>query len=187
MLLGPSLIWEEPRAEATRHSFQGPSIDSACREIEFPSPANFRQEGRRLARFRTTTYKLSFDEYLVWWEGEAFDVPIKFGSDKTYNERAPVFISTGNKPRIAPNEAKALEVDAAQQNAMMDKRLRYFHFAESLSLEDIVEVAPCASCFAAWVAELPGGATAAHSPAPAQSSGHAAARGAPAPKSPGRQ
>ena len=133
----------------------------------FPLQQIFGKKVVVLQDFRTTTYKLSFDEYLVWWEGEAFDVPIKFGSDKTYNERAPVFISTGNKPRIAPNEAKALEVDAGQQNAMMDKRLRYFHFAESLSLEDIVEVAPCASCFAAWVAELPGGATAAHSPAPA--------------------
>ena len=36
---------------------------------------------------------------------------------------------------------------------MMDKRLRYFHFAESLPVDEIVEVEPCAQCFSRWVCE----------------------------------
>ena len=133
--------------------FKDQALKRPVGKSNFPLQQIFGKKVVVLQDFRTSTYNLSFDEYLVWWEGESFDVPIKFGNDLTYSERAPVFISTGDKPRIAPSEAKALEIDGAQQNTMMDKRLRYFHFAESLPVDEIVEVEPCAQCFSRWVCE----------------------------------
>ena len=103
---------------------------------------------------RVSTFKLDFDSLLVWFEGEKFPVPLPRNShskDKWYNERAPIFISSGSKFRIPEAEARRLQVDAEEQNRMMDARFQFFHFARSLSKHEKVECAPCARCFAEWL------------------------------------
>ena len=103
---------------------------------------------------RVSTFKIGFDSLLVWWEGESFPVPLpqnKYDGDKEYTERAPVFVTAGAKFRIPKTEAEALQVNAAEQDDMMDARFQYFFFPHTLKKEEKVEVAPCAHCFAKWV------------------------------------
>ena len=78
---------------------------------------------------RVSTFKIGFDSLLVWWEGESFPVPLtqnKYDGDKEHTERAPVFVTAGAKFRIPKTEAEALQVNAAEQDDMMDARFQYF-------------------------------------------------------------
>jgi hypothetical protein len=105
-----------------------------------------------LQDLRVNTFKMPFADLLVWFEGEAFRVPLPqnhYRGDKLYNERAPVFASGGSKLRISPHEVFELGVDAAKQNDMMDARWTYFHHPASLQV--CADCAPCARCFAMWL------------------------------------
>ena len=100
---------------------------------------------------RVSTFKLAWDDLLVWFEGEKFTVPIKFCKDKLYAERAPVFISTASKFCMGKQEAERLKVDPFEQGAMMDARFRFFHFPRTLTADEKVETRPCKRCFALWL------------------------------------
>ena len=79
---------------------------------------------------RTSTFKLAWDDLLVWFEGEKFTVPLprnRHSKDRLYIEQAPVFISTGSKFCISDQEAASLKIDPPEQNRMMDARFRFFH------------------------------------------------------------
>ena len=105
---------------------------------------------------RVSSFKLDFDALLVWFEGEKFPVPLPRNThtkDKWYDEKAPVFISSGSKFRIPDAEARRLQVDAGEQNRMTDARFQSFHFPRSLTKHEKVECHPCPRCFARWVCE----------------------------------
>ena len=114
---------------------------------------------------RTSTFKLAWDDLLVWFEGEKFNVPLprnRHSQGMLYSERAPVFISTGSKFCISEQEAACLKVDAQEQNKMMDARFRFFHFPRSLTAAEKRKTPACKRCFAAWLlSEDPGSAAAA--------------------------
>ena len=103
---------------------------------------------------RMNTYKLSFDSLLVWWEGEAFRVPLAQNhhkGDRLYKDRAPLFASSGGKLRIPLEEAVRMQVNPERQNDMMDARWRYFHHSVSMPPDPQKNVAPCARCFSRWL------------------------------------
>lgn len=103
---------------------------------------------------RARSFGLGFDALLVWWEGKSFRVPLPQNAhcgDRSYDERAPIFATSGDKLRIPNSEALADGVDPQQQNAMMDHRFRYFHFPLGLDARQVREVAPCGHCFAKWL------------------------------------
>lgn len=103
---------------------------------------------------RTSTFKLSWDDLLVWFEGEKFVVPFPrntHSKDMEYHGRAPIFVSTGNKFAISDAEAHTLKVNAMEQNAMMEARFRFFHFPRSLAEHEKKETPTCGRCFAHWI------------------------------------
>ena len=107
---------------------------------------------------RVTTFKLSWDDMLVWFEGERFTVPFPrnmHGKDEEYSERAPIFISTGAKFSMPDIEAQRLRVNVADQNEMMGARFRFFHFPRSLAEHEKKVTPTCAACFARWLQEAP--------------------------------
>ena len=89
---------------------------------------------------------------MIWLEGEAFQVPRPqntFKGNQLYNERAPVFISAGDKLRISPQEAFLMQVDPTQQNEMMDARFTFFKFPTAIPNGTVCQ--PCGKCFADWL------------------------------------
>ena len=105
---------------------------------------------------RVSSFKLDFDALLVWFEGEKFAVPLPrnaFMKDKLYVDKAPVFISSVSKFRIPEEEARRLQVDAEEQNRMMDARFQSFHFPRSLTKREKVECPACPRCFGEWLCQ----------------------------------
>ena len=120
----------------------------------FPMQTIFGKKVCVLQDCRVNTFRLGFDSLLVWWEGENFPVPVpqnKNDGEPMYKEKAPVFITAGSKFRICPEEARKLELNAREQNEMMDARFNYFHFPCSLSKKKKVKVKTCKKCFALWL------------------------------------
>jgi hypothetical protein len=107
---------------------------------------------------RVSTFKLSWDDLLVWFEGEKFPVPLPrnhYDKDMMYTERAPIFVSTGSRFRIPGAEAERLQVNAEEQNRMMDSRFRAFFFPRSLAEHEKLTTPACKHCFAKWVCDGP--------------------------------
>ena len=108
-----------------------------------------------LQDIRTETYKLAWDSLLVWWEGESFRVPLpqngQHMGDKLYEERAPVFATSGSKLRISAAEAHRSRLNEQEQNEMMDARFKFFCFPVSVPENKVIKVEPCPACFAKWV------------------------------------
>ena len=107
---------------------------------------------------RASTFKLAWDDMLVWFEGEQFPVPMprnRHDKDKVYMERAPVFVSTGSKFRIPAVEAERLQVNADEQSRMMDSRFRMFLFPRSLTEQEKIVTPACKRCFATWLTSGP--------------------------------
>jgi len=107
---------------------------------------------------RVNTFKLSWDDLLVWFEGETFTVPFPrntHSKDLAYSERAPVFVSTGNKFCISDVEAQQLRVNPMEQNDMMAARFRFFLFPRSLGQHEKKVTPTCARCFARWLCSEP--------------------------------
>ena len=107
-----------------------------------------------LQDFRATTYEMGFDDLLVWFEGESFQVPLPQNThkgNKLYTERAPLFISAGSKLRISPKEALALQVAPEEQNDMMDARFKFFRHPAPVPPRHLRSVRPCPKCFATWL------------------------------------
>jgi hypothetical protein len=107
-----------------------------------------------LQDIRTSTFKLAWDDLLIWFEGDRFTVPLprnRHGGDRDYAERAPIFISTGSKFTISKKEADQLGVNRQEQNAMMDARFRFFHFPRSLTAAEKIVTPACKRCFAVWL------------------------------------
>ena len=107
-----------------------------------------------LQDFRATTYDMGFDDLLVWFEGESFQVPLPQNSNKgnrLYDEKAPLFLSAGSKLRISEREAQLLQVDAEEQNDMMNGRFRLFRHPVAVPPSQRRSVKPCAKCFSCWM------------------------------------
>ena len=132
------------------------------REFAFTRPVGVRSSfplqdifGKKvvvLQDLRTSTYQMTFDALLVWFEGESFRVPMPQNhhqGDKLYDEQAPIFASAGAKLRISKREAYELGVDEDEQNEMMDARWKCFH--HSVSLDRREECSACSRCFANWL------------------------------------
>ena len=103
---------------------------------------------------RATTFKLAWDDLLVWFEGEKFGVPLprnRHEKDKLYSERAPIFISSAAKFSIPEADAKRLTLDSCEQNLMMDARFCHFFFPRTLSAGEKVATPACRCCFAKWL------------------------------------
>ena len=103
---------------------------------------------------RTSTFKLDWDDLLVWFEGDQFTVPLprnRYAEDRDYAEQAPIFISTGSKFTIYIQEAEKLGVDRQEQSAMMNARFHFFHFPRSLMAAEKVDTPACKRCFAVWL------------------------------------
>jgi len=118
----------------------------------YPLQGLFDKKVALLQDFRRSTYKMGFDDLLVWFEGETFEVPLPQSShqgNRIYNEAAPIFISAGSKLTIAHQEAMALQVDPYQQNEMMDGRFTFFR--HPVAVRNPVPVKPCPRCFALWL------------------------------------
>ena len=97
----------------------------------FPLEELFGAKAGVLQDVRATTFKLAWDDLLVWLEGEKFIVPLprnRHEKDRLYCERAPIFISTATKFCMPESEAKRLQVDSYEQNRMMDARFCPFFF-----------------------------------------------------------
>eukprot|EP00973_Karenia_brevis_P036865 5079268-Karenia_brevis.AAC.1 len=120
----------------------------------YPLQSIFGKKVCVLQDVRINTFKLSWDSLLVWFEGESFPVPLprnRFDEDKMYDERAPVFVSSGAKFVISQAEAQELCVNPYEQNDMMDARFRFFHFPCTLTKAQKKEVKACHRCFAEWI------------------------------------
>ena len=120
----------------------------------FPLQALFDKKVCVLQDFRASTYQMGFDDLLVWFEGESFEVPLPQNSHKgnrVYSEKAPLFISAGSKLRISQKEAVELQVNPEEQDAMMDARFTSFRHPVPVPQSRLRKVKPCPKCFARWV------------------------------------
>ena len=109
-----------------------------------------------LEDLRAATFGLSWDAYLVWWEGLALPVPMpqnQHKGPKEYTDKAATFATGGDKLRIPLREALDLNVDPAVQNSMMDKRWVYFVFSKSFDGAARKSVRACPACFAMWLTQ----------------------------------
>jgi hypothetical protein len=112
-----------------------------------------------LEDLRIGTFGLSFDAYLVWWEGLPLPVPMpqnQCKGPKDYTDAAPIFATGGEKLRIPLREALELGLDPVRQNDMMDATWRYFQFSHAYTKETRVLVKPCGQCFARWLCQSVG-------------------------------
>ena len=118
----------------------------------YPLQEIFGKKAAVLQDLRTTTYNLPWDALLVWFEAEDFMVPLPqnhFMGNKLYDEKAPIFASSGSKLRISRKEAESLQVDPDKQNDMMDTRWVYFRHTVSMDAGDAIP--PCPRCFSEWL------------------------------------
>lgn len=96
---------------------------------------------------------MGWDDLLIWFGGERFEVPMPQNThrgNKTYDEKTPIFISAGSKMRMDPREAWTLQVNATEQNQMMDTRFNFFCHPIPAPGTYRRRVAPC-RCFATWL------------------------------------
>jgi len=155
-----------PRSSAKSHTLSPPA--SILGEHCFVRPVNNRGgQGNNyplqglldkklcvLQDLRISTFNLSFDAMLVWWEGTPFDLVLPrnhYKSNVRYRDRVGVFASSGSKLRIPHREAVELQVDPLAQNDMMDERWRYFYHARGYHRSEQVDCLPCGRCYAHWV------------------------------------
>ena len=122
------------------------------RTDNFPLQEIFGKKVVVLQDLRTTTFNLPWDALLVWFEAEDFMVPLPqnhFMGNKLYEEKAPIFASSGAKLRMSRKEAEVLHIDPDRQNDMMDTRWVYFRHSVSMDACDAIPT--CTRCFSEWL------------------------------------
>lgn len=122
----------------------------------FPLQGIFDKKVCVLQDFRASTYDMGWDDLLVWFEGETFEVPMPQNAhkgNKVYSEKAPIFMSAGAKLKISDREASSLQVDPDEQNDMMNARFKFFRHPVPVPIAHRRNVQPCARCFAGWLAQ----------------------------------
>ena len=157
-LYGPNTSGKSHVLKPLAEIFKGSVFLRPVGRGNFPLQQIFGKKVAVLQDVRVSTFKLSFDSLLIWFEGETFPVPMprnSFKEDKEYSGKAPMFLSSGAKFAIPDKEAKELQLDPYDQNEMMDARFTFFHFPCTLPKAGRRDVSPCPKCFAKWVCSMP--------------------------------
>ena len=102
-----------------------------------------------LEDLRAGTFGLSWDAYLVWWEGLVLQNQHRGPLD--YEDQATVFATGGERLKIPLKEALELGVDPTVQNDMMDKRWKYFRFTHTFNGAARRKVKACGCCYGKWL------------------------------------